>query len=339
MPSGVVSESDRVLDKDLLVTLAEAEEGGVFQSLLPEKGDFSRALYTFDIGQNDLTDGYKLNMSTEVVKAYVPDVLAQFTNVIKYIYAQGGVFQSLLPEKGDFSRALYTFDIGQNDLTAGYKLNMSTEVVKAYVPDVLAQFTNVIKYIYAQGFKNPFLACCGHGGKYNYNMFIKCGSKQIVNGKETVLAKSCKDPYHQISWDGTHFTEEQEEHLVKALPPTSGKGTVDDPLMMSQVLPLTDLLLSTSLTNLSCKWWIVMLILLVHIQISLTLHRSKSTCYMLVMMSVLGDVYGSTRPPSNCKKDEFRRDWGIFRTESIASLGIFRTDGVAILGSIGQIPL
>lgn len=57
------------------------------------------------------------------------------------------------------------------------------------------------------GFKNPFSACCGHGGKYNYNMFIKCGSKHIVNGKETVLAKSCKDPYHRISWDGTHFTE------------------------------------------------------------------------------------------------------------------------------------
>lgn len=55
------------------------------------------------------------------------------------------MFRSLLPEKGDFSRALYTFDIGQNDLTAGYKLNMSTEKVKAYVPDVLAQFTNVIK--------------------------------------------------------------------------------------------------------------------------------------------------------------------------------------------------
>lgn len=57
----------------------------------------------------------------------------------------GGVFRSLLPKKGDFSRALYTFDIGQNDLTAGYKLNMSTEEVKAYVPEVLAQFTNVIK--------------------------------------------------------------------------------------------------------------------------------------------------------------------------------------------------
>ncbi|KAL2453077.1 GDSL esterase/lipase [Abeliophyllum distichum] len=38
-------------------------------------------------------------------------------------------------EEDCFSRALYTFDIGQNDLTAGYKLNISTEQVKAYVPD------------------------------------------------------------------------------------------------------------------------------------------------------------------------------------------------------------
>lgn len=51
----------------------------------------------------------------------------------------------MLLKESDFSRALYTFDIGQNDLTAGYKLNMSTEQVKAYVPDVLHQFSNVIK--------------------------------------------------------------------------------------------------------------------------------------------------------------------------------------------------
>ncbi|KAM3202815.1 hypothetical protein P3L10_030440 [Capsicum annuum] len=34
----------------------------------------------------------------------------------------------IIRQKGNiyFSLALYTFDIGQNDLTAGYKLNMST---------------------------------------------------------------------------------------------------------------------------------------------------------------------------------------------------------------------
>lgn len=57
----------------------------------------------------------------------------------------GEVFEKLLPKEDYFSEALYTFDIGQNDLTAGYKLNMTTEQVKAYVPDVLGQFSNIIK--------------------------------------------------------------------------------------------------------------------------------------------------------------------------------------------------
>lgn len=50
----------------------------------------------------------------------------------------------MLPKASDFSRALYTFDIGQNDLTSGYFLNMSTNEVRASVPDVLNQFKNVV---------------------------------------------------------------------------------------------------------------------------------------------------------------------------------------------------
>lgn len=57
----------------------------------------------------------------------------------------GGAYETLLPKSEDFSQALYTFDIGQNDLASGYFHNMSTDQVKAYVPDVLAQFKNVIK--------------------------------------------------------------------------------------------------------------------------------------------------------------------------------------------------
>ena len=51
------------------------------------------------------------------------------------------------------------------------------------------------------------MVCCGHGGKYNYNKAFKCGAKIEVDGKEVVIAKSCKDPTAHISWDGTHFTE------------------------------------------------------------------------------------------------------------------------------------
>lgn len=57
----------------------------------------------------------------------------------------GGVFAQLMPKAEDFSRALYTFDIGQNDLTAGLFLNMSVAQVKAFVPDVLDKFKDVVK--------------------------------------------------------------------------------------------------------------------------------------------------------------------------------------------------
>ena len=55
------------------------------------------------------------------------------------------MFKDLLPLEDYFSRALYTFDIGQNDLTSGYFLGMTTEEVKTYIPDVLDKFTIVIK--------------------------------------------------------------------------------------------------------------------------------------------------------------------------------------------------
>ena len=51
-------------------------------------------------------------------------------------------------------------------------------------------------------------ACCGHGGKYNYNVNIGCGwGKIIVKGKEILLGKSCKDPSAWVNWDGIHYTE------------------------------------------------------------------------------------------------------------------------------------
>lgn len=58
----------------------------------------------------------------------------------------------MLPKEDYFTRALYTFDIGQNDLTAGYKLNMTSEQVKAYIPDVLHQFSKVVKVIFFYAF-------------------------------------------------------------------------------------------------------------------------------------------------------------------------------------------
>ena len=57
------------------------------------------------------------------------------------------------------------------------------------------------------GFGNPLRACCGHGGKYNYNRQLGCGGKVTVNGTQILIGSSCKDPMVAINWDGVHYTE------------------------------------------------------------------------------------------------------------------------------------
>lgn len=65
------------------------------------------------------------------------------------LFATGGFYKDLFPNEEYFSRALYTFDIGQNDLTMGYFHNKTTKDVKAYIPDVLDKFADVIKVLHS----------------------------------------------------------------------------------------------------------------------------------------------------------------------------------------------
>lgn len=53
-----------------------------------------------------------------------------------------------MPRPEYFTSALYTIDIGQNDFTAGYFTNKSTDEVKAYVPDIINRTQNVIRVSY-----------------------------------------------------------------------------------------------------------------------------------------------------------------------------------------------
>uniref|UniRef100_A0A0E0QAI0 Esterase n=2 Tax=Oryza TaxID=4527 RepID=A0A0E0QAI0_ORYRU len=76
----------------------------------------------------------------------------QFINRSQFVYSNiGGIYREILPKAEYFSRALYTFDIGQNDLTMGYFDNMSTEQVEAYVPDLMERFSAAIQKVYSLG--------------------------------------------------------------------------------------------------------------------------------------------------------------------------------------------
>ncbi|KAI4300995.1 hypothetical protein L6164_034314 [Bauhinia variegata] len=206
------------------------QKGGVYQKLLPEAQDFSRALYTFDIGQNDLTSGFFRNMSADQVKAYVPDLLAQFKNVIKYVYDHGGR-SFWIHNTGPVGCLAYMLElhpfttahldtagciISYNEVAQFFNRELKATVVQLRKELPLAAITYVdvysVKYsLISQpkkhGFKETVRACCGHGGKYNYNMHIGCGAKKKVDGKEVLVGKPCKDPTVWVNWDGVHYTQ------------------------------------------------------------------------------------------------------------------------------------
>ncbi|KAM6589399.1 hypothetical protein CsatA_012004 [Cannabis sativa] len=203
----------------------------VFKKLLPKAEVFSDALYTIDIGQNDLTAGYFLNMTSSEVKAYVPDVLDQFKKIVENIYSQGGRY-FWIHNTGPFGCLPYVLErlpykvseidkagcaSPYNEVAKFFNQALKEVVIQlrkdlplaaiTYV-DVYSAKYSIISDPKKYGFKQPLVACCGHGGKFNYDKNIGCGwGKIIVKGKEILLGKSCEDPSVWVNWDGIHFTE------------------------------------------------------------------------------------------------------------------------------------
>lgn len=75
--------------------------------------------------------------------------LLTFMNWIKEIWlctfaAKKSSIRRNLPRPEDFSKALYVFDIGQNDLAAGFR-TMNIEKFKAEIPDIINQFATAVQ--------------------------------------------------------------------------------------------------------------------------------------------------------------------------------------------------
>ncbi|OAY34456.1 alpha-L-fucosidase 3 [Manihot esculenta] len=223
-------------------------KGGIYKNLLPKASDFSRALYTFDIGQNDLTSGYFLNMSTNEVRASVPDVLNQFKNVVSYIYGVGGR-NFWIHNTGPFGCLAYVIDrmpISKaefDDVGCGIPFNEVAQYFNRGLKKVVAQLRkqlphasityvdvytvkyNLISRARKHGFEESLRACCGHGGKYNYNKHIGCGGKITVQGKQVLVGKPCKDPSRWINWDGVHYTQAANKWIFEQIV----NGSFSDP--------------------------------------------------------------------------------------------------------------
>lgn len=204
-----------------------------FKSSLPRPKDFSKAIYTFDIGQNDLAYGFQ-HTTIEQVRLSIPNILTQFSQAVNQLYKEGArVFWvhnsgpiGCLPYNViyDKSKPGNLDQIGcvkpQNEVAQEFNRQLKDRVFKlrAQLPNAVLTYVDVYSAKYAlisnaknEGFVDPFEFCCG--SFYGYH--IDCGKKATVNG--TIYGNPCHNPSNHISWDGIHYSEAANLWIAKRI--------------------------------------------------------------------------------------------------------------------------
>ncbi|XP_026435458.1 GDSL esterase/lipase At1g09390-like isoform X1 [Papaver somniferum] len=182
---------------------------------------FENALYTFDIGKNDLSGAFGYLSYNQVVQR-IPLFIAEIKSAIWSIYQNGGKNfwihntgpLGCLPQRlsstnhssGDLDQhgCLRTL----NDAAKAFneKLRALCEELRSAMKNATIVYTDIFAIKYdliansaKYGFQNPLMACCGYGGPpYNVNNKVGCGQTGY-----NVCAQGTKC----ISWDGVHYTE------------------------------------------------------------------------------------------------------------------------------------
>ena len=74
------------------------------------------------------------------------------------------------------------------------------------------------------GFRDALVACCGFGGKYNYNNDVGCAETIEVNGSRIFVGSSTR-PSVRVVWDGIHYTEAANKFIFSQI----STGAFSDP--------------------------------------------------------------------------------------------------------------
>uniref|UniRef100_A0A0A9DTG9 GDSL esterase/lipase n=1 Tax=Arundo donax TaxID=35708 RepID=A0A0A9DTG9_ARUDO len=185
-----------------------------------DREGFRKAIYTIDIGQNDLS-AY-MHLPFDQVLAKIPGVVAHIKYTIEALYSHGarkfwihgtGAL-GCLPQKLAIPRdddsdldahgCLKTYNAAAkrfNELLAGALGQLRQRMVDATLVfvDMFAIKYDLVDNHTMHGIERPLMACCGNGGPpYNYNHFKACMSAEM---------ELCDVGARFVSWDGVHFTE------------------------------------------------------------------------------------------------------------------------------------
>ncbi|TKW36597.1 hypothetical protein SEVIR_2G451000v4 [Setaria viridis] len=183
--------------------------------------EFQNAVYTFDIGQNDLQAAFSAGLSYERVLERIPAIVARIKNAVTMLHEAGGrkfvlyntgpvgCLPSMLARRrggGELDRAGCLVD--HNGVAGAFNAQLGrlcgelrAELANSTVVcvDMHAIKYGLVANHTAHGFSEPLMTCCGSGGPpYNYRPGKACGSPKV---------KACADGDHRISWDGLHYTE------------------------------------------------------------------------------------------------------------------------------------
>ncbi|XP_056176291.1 GDSL esterase/lipase At3g27950-like [Syzygium oleosum] len=209
---------------------------------LPHPDDFSKALYTFDIGQNDLTFGFQ-NMTVDKIVAAIPGILDGFDAAVQQLYGEGarafwihntGPIGCLPFMALPFKFRNGTLDQNgcvayQNNVVQEFNQQLKERVnqlrnnlsVAAFTyVDVYSAKLSLISDAKNQGFVDPLNYCCGTF----VPTFVMCGLSAQVNGT-TIHGDACGDPQDRISWDGIHFTDAANSWIASRIL----NGSMSDP--------------------------------------------------------------------------------------------------------------
>ncbi|KAF9626645.1 hypothetical protein IFM89_037626 [Coptis chinensis] len=200
-----------------------SENISAFKDNLPKPEDFSKALYTFDIGQNDLTYGFQ-HTTEDQVNASIPDMLDHFSTALQLLYKEGAraFWIHNTGPIGCLPYSVIYYPSKSGNVDQNGCVNPQNEVAQAFNHQLKERLTwlttqlphSVLTYVdlysakYAlisdakrQGFVNPLKFCCGS----YYGHHVDCGKRVTING--TVYGNPCTNPSAHISWDGIHYSQ------------------------------------------------------------------------------------------------------------------------------------
>ncbi|KAK9751147.1 hypothetical protein RND81_02G245400 [Saponaria officinalis] len=231
--------------KSRVTELHKQDETSVFENRLPKPEDFSKALYTFDIGQNDIALLIALTSEDRVFQS-LHDLIDRFSPSIEQLHELGArrfVILNIGPmgclpmyvERYPADSKIFD-DNGciksHNEVAKEYNRLLKARVSLLrtklegssieYVDMYSAKYgliTNAKRY----GFVDPLKQCCEDCMKGDEHYWTRTVAELI---KEEVPT-ACENPSKYISWDGMHYSDAANHWIARHI----FDGSAEDPLV------------------------------------------------------------------------------------------------------------